>query len=397
MSASYVWRADRRTWLVTVHWNRERERIKVESEQAAKDLVRHIAKLELAGTNVIEALRRARTVPLPASPAATHPRLRDALPEWLERQARAGEIRASTERLYRGRLRLWCYAHPLPDGRALGDVTVDAVTREMLGAMIRRIREAGRSMAIIEGVRNPLRSYFADLIETKVLSAPNPAADLKHFVGRGAHRQARERKAVHFSQEEGPQLVATAKALCPRWAPFILTGLLAGLRWGESAALRRSDIDWRRGYLTVERTVSDKGRSIAACKDHEGRRVKASPALLAALRAHGEAMTLEGQVNGWNPDQRALVFPTSQGNVLRYSYFLEDVWQPLLAKAGLPYRKYHATRHTYATWLLEAGTDIRWVQGQMGHATIGQTADTYGHVQPERHEAAVTGLDRYLI
>jgi hypothetical protein len=27
----------------------------------------------------------------------------------------------------------------------------------------------------------------------------------------------------------------------------------------------------------------------------------------------------------------------------------------------------------------------------MGHATIGQTADTYGHVQPERHEAAAPG------
>jgi len=28
--------------------------------------------------------------------------------------------------------------------------------------------------------------------------------------------------------------------------------------------------------------------------------------------------------------------------------------------------------------------------------SIGQTADTYSHVQPERRGAAVTGLDRYL-
>src|SRR5262245_31371769 len=46
----------------------------------------------------------------------------------------------------------------------------------------------------------------------------------------------------------------------------------------------------------------------------------------------------------------------------------------------------------FATWLLEVGADIRWVQRQLGHASIGQTADTYGHVQPERHEAAVAGL-----
>jgi integrase len=398
MSASYVWRKDRRTWLVTVHWNRERERVKVDSEQDAKDLVRHVHKLELAGTNVIEAIRHARApqAPMPAPPAPTFPRLRDALPEWLERQAQAGEIRASTERLYRARLRGWCYPCPLPDGRSLGDVSINTVTREMLGAMIRRIRESGRSLAIIEGVRNPLRSYYADLIETKVLPGPNPAADLKHFIGKGAHRKARQRAAVYFGQEEGPQLIATAKGLWPRWHPFILTGLLAGLRWGESAALRRSDIDWRRGVLTVERTVSDKGHRIERCKDGEGRRVKASPALLAALRAHLEAMDLEGQVRDWNPEARALVFPTAYGHVVRYPYFLAHVWQPLLTKAGLPYRRYHATRHTYATWLLTDGADLRWVQQQMGHASIGQTADTYGHVQPERHEAAVAGLDRYL-
>src|SRR6185503_11278456 len=51
--------------------------------------------------------------------------------------------------------------------------------------------------------------------------------------------------------------------------------------------------------------------------------------------------------------------------------------EALLSRAKLPYRPYHSTRHTFATWLLEAGTDIRRVQQQMGHASIGQTADTY--------------------
>jgi hypothetical protein len=52
--------------------------------------------------------------------------------------------------------------------------------------------------------------------------------------------------------------------------------------------------------------------------------------------------------------------------------------------------------HTFATWLLSDGADLRWTQQQLGHASIGQTADTYGHVQPDRHEAAVNGLDQYL-
>ena len=217
-----------------------------------------------------------------------------------------------------------------------------------------------------------------------------------HFVGKRAHRKARERTAVFFAQEEGPQLVATARALFPRWHVFILTGLLGGLRWGELAALRVSDIDFRRGRIGVARTWSDKAGRIEAPKDHEGRFVKASPALLTALRAQLEAVALEGQVQDWSVEQRALVFPNKAGRIMQYSSFLEDVWQPLLAKAGLPYRKYHSTRHSFATWLLSDGADLRWVQQQLGHASIAQTADTYGHVQPDRHEAAVNALDQYL-
>jgi integrase len=318
------------------------------------------------------------------------------LPAWIERQEQAGEIRVSTGLAYRSRLATWVYPHPLPDGRQLGDVPVSQVTREHLGAVIRRVREAGRSLAIVEGIRNPLRGYYADAIETKALPGPNPAGDLRHFIGKHAQRRARQHAAAYFAQEEAPQLVATARGLFPRWHAFILTGLLAGLRWGESAALRVSDIDFKRGRIRVERTWSAKAGRIEAPKDHEGRHVKASPALLEALRAHLEAVALEGQVQDWSVEQRALVFPNKAGRIMQYSTFLEDVWQPLLAKAGLPYRKYHSTRHTFATWLLSDGADLRWVQQQLGHASIAQTADTYGHVQPNRHEAAVNALDQYL-
>jgi integrase len=159
----------------------------------------------------------------------------------------------------------------VPQGIAEQSVCLDAGTavgRQVVRLVKVKILDVGgrHERANVEGLRNPLRSYFADLIETKVLTGPNPAADLKHFIGKGANKRARNIDRKYFGQEEGPQLVATARALCPRWSTFILTGMLAGLRWGESAALRRSDIDWQRGRLHVTRTVSDKGRHIEACK-----------------------------------------------------------------------------------------------------------------------------------
>lgn len=396
MGATYTKRG-KRSWLITVCSSGERERKTIRgTEEDAKRLVQYVHKQELAGINVVETIRQARAHRAVPPPEVQYPRLRDALPEWIESQTRQGEIRASTALAYRSRLATWAYPYRLPDGRLLGELPVNHVTREMIGAVIWRVKEAGRSLAIIEAIRNPLRSYFASLIETKALPGANPASDLRYFVGKGAHRKARRRGAAFFAQEEGPQLVSTAKAFLPRWSPFILTGLLAGLRWGESAALYKTDIDWTRGRIHVQRTYSEKGRRIEPCKDGEDRWVKASPALLAALREHVDAMELEGQVKGWTPDQRRLVFPTSSGRIVGYPHFLEYVWQPLLTKAGLPYRKYHGTRHTYATWLLSDGADLRWVQQQLGHASIGQTADTYGHVQPDRHEGAVVGLDRYL-
>jgi integrase len=175
----------------------------------------------------------------PAIEAIPFPTLREALPGWIDRQERAGQIRGGTPSSYRSRLTTWVYPQGLQEGRLLGDVPVNQVTREQFGAVIRRVREAGRSMAIVNGIRNPLKGYFAELIETKVLSAPNPALDLRFFIGKRGRRKAKGKALPYFAQEEAPQLTATARALFPRWHAFILTGLLTGLRWGESAALYR--------------------------------------------------------------------------------------------------------------------------------------------------------------
>jgi len=64
------------------------------------------------------------------------------------------------------------------------------------------------------------------------------------------------------------------------------------------------------------------------------------------------------------------------GRFTRYGANLELVWQPLLAVATLPERKPHAVRHSYATWMLEAGADLRWVKDHLGHASIEETEGT---------------------
>jgi integrase len=111
-----------------------------------------------------------------------------------------------------------------------------------------------------------------------------------------------------------------------------------GLRWGEATALYRADLDERRQRVHVQRTWSEDGGRMEACKDGEDRWVKLPPATMAALSAHMEAMDIEAGVKDWSSEQRQLVFPNSVGRITRYGYFLEGVWKPLLVTAKLPYR-----------------------------------------------------------
>jgi len=232
--------------------------------------------------------------------------------------------------------------------------------------------------------------------ERERLQGANPAADLKFFLGRQPSKRGRKRDLQWFRQEEARGLLVACRTLKPRWFAFLLVSFGGGLRWGEATALTRADIDWRRGRIHVQRTWSESGGRLERCKDGEDRWVTVPVSTLAALQAHCEAMDLEATLNAWTPDQRQLVFPNSVGGITRYGAFLELVWQSLLRKAGLPYRKPHAMRHSYATWLLEAGADLRWVKDQMGHASIAETEGTYGHLVRERHERHVEALDAAL-
>jgi integrase len=64
-------------------------------------------------------------------------------------------------------------------------------------------------------------------------------------------------------------------------------------------------------------------------------------------------MELEADLHRWTPEQRQWVFLRENGELPRYPSFLEHFWQKLLKWAGLRYRKFHSTRHTFITWAAE--------------------------------------------
>lgn len=135
------------------------------------------------------------------------------------------------------------------------------------------------------------------------------------------------------------------------------TMFAAGLRIREACRLKVEDLESERGVIRV---LGKGGRE---------RQSALHPSLLEALRVYWlEAHPMPpwlftGRVgNPLDPDQARKVFK-------------EAVRATGLTKRATP----HALRHTYATMMMEAGTDLRVIQALLGHASIRST-ERYLHV-----------------
>ena len=272
----------------------------------------------------------------------------------MDEQVALKNLRESTARVaYKNRLATWAYPH-------IGDVPWNVLAREQIGAVLLGDPQ-GRGSQRRASSKSDARSLASTSGRSNVhrYDGPNPAANLKFFLGKQPSKKRRRRDLQWFRPEEAQRLLEACQTLKPRWVVFLMVCFGGGLRWGETTALVRADLDWRRERSPdAQRTWSEDGGRIELCKDAEDRWVNLPTVTMAALCAHLEAMDLEATVRAWSPAQRQLVFPNTVGRVTRYGTFLELVWQPLVATTKLPYRKPHAMRHSYATWLLEGGADL---------------------------------------
>jgi site-specific recombinase XerD len=157
-----------------------------------------------------------------------------------------------------------------------------------------------------------------------------------------------------------------------KYRAILMTTYAAGLRIGETCQLRFADIDSARGLIHVR---DGKG-------GHE-RRAMLSPRLLAALREYYRAVRPGGPYLFPGRVPTTPIRPESVRRVLRR--VIEELG---FDKPVTP----HVLRHSFATHLLETGTDIRVIQVLLGHRSI-RTTQRYTHVSARYIARTASPLD----
>jgi integrase/recombinase XerD len=183
-------------------------------------------------------------------------------------------------------------------------------------------------------------------------------------------RRVGQRLPEILSPAEIAQLLAAVRSLKHRAMLMVAYG--AGLRVSELCALVPADIDSQRMLIRVRAGKGDKDRY-----------VRLSPRLLGTLRAY------------WHqrPPRGSYLFPSPRpGQPLSR----KAVWH-LLRRAARRARLRkrvppHGLRHSFATHLLEAGTDIRVIQVLLGHRSLRTTA-RYLMVSRQHVGAVTSPLD----
>jgi integrase len=91
-----------------------------------------------------------------------------------------------------------------------------------------------------------------------------------------------------------------------------------------------------------------------------------------------------------------MVFTSPTGEMIDPDNFSSRDWAHVLRRSKLQRIRFHDLRHTYASLLIAQGAHPKYIQVQLGHASIQTTLDRYGHLMPEMHEAEARKLDRLV-
>jgi integrase/recombinase XerD len=217
------------------------------------------------------------------------------------------------------------------------------------------VNDCKLTVETIAGRISAIRFFFV-----KVLRRPYREIDL-------VYPKRPERLPVILSEEEVRRLIESA---CSSYHRVILMTLYGtGLRREELSRLKLTDVDSPRMVIHVRQGKGNKDRDVTL-----------SPRLLEVLRAYWK----------WRKP-KVYLFPSLYRNRPEQPITAKTIWYAVreaARRAGIKKKvSPHILRHSWATHLLERGTDLKAIQVLLGHVDLESTT-LYLHLS-QRHLQAV--------
>jgi site-specific recombinase XerD len=237
---------------------------------------------------------------------------------------------------------------------------------------------------------NELRVYQVYLLKKRKLAVGTVigrVAALRFFFVRTLKRhefrqdlpypKKQRRLPTILSLEEVGQLIDAAGNLQQRAVLMILYG--TGMRRAEVSRLKVTDVDSQRMIIRVEHGKGGHDRDLPL-----------SPALLETLREYWRWKKPQTYLFPSHDSRRGKDQPMSERNV--WYACTQAARHAGIRKRVTP----HTLRHSWATHLLEAGTDLRTIQVLLGHGDLETTAK-YLHLSRQHLHAVANPLDQLPI
>lgn len=288
--------------------------------------------------------------------------------EWFEiwKNEYLSNIKPNTALLYADYIRL--YLAPYLGHIKLAKLTTDSIQR-MFNALKNQI-----SPKTIKNVYGVLHRALQQAVDNNYI-IKNPATACKR-------PKVSKPKINPFSRRDLAMFLSAIKGHCHEF--LYLIAVYTGMREGELLGLTWDCVDLEAGNIVVLKQVQRERKKGGKCsftstKNCKDRDIPIDEDVIAIFR-HQKFLQEEMRKRaGEKWTEQNLVFSNQTGGFLS-NRTVYDCYKRILHKIGCPAYRFHDLRHTFATYHLEAGTDIKTVSELLGHADVGFTLNTYGHV-----------------
>lgn len=313
-------------------------------------------------------------------------RTEDVFSHWLFDVKRVDRnIKASTFTIYEYQFRKFI------KGRELGSIPLSSLTPSALQRAMNRMGETGEASGkSIDYFLRLLRQFCRWAMDAGYI-IKNPAANITI----PGERVKQKKEVETFTEDERRTLLSYMDETGYFYDALIKLAFATGMRQGELLALRWEDIDddviHVRKSTQVFAHVDAEGernrkREVWDTKTAAGRR---DIPIIASIQQMLKDLKHQQKVYLFSigAPQTEYVFVNKNGKMINASN-LDASYKNLLKRAGVPYKKFHAIRHTFATEAIRRGVPVKDLQVLMGHTDIATTY-IYVHASEETKRSAI--------